>query len=84
MHEICLTSQVHAQALLWLQAVQALLGALPLKSDFDEAVPVYSTLCQIITDPGMAARLGPLGPRVLQVSASVCMPTVPCLLYGLA
>lgn len=73
MHEMCLTSQVYAGALIWLQAVQALLGALPLKSDFDEAVPVYSTLCQIITDPGMAARLGPLGPRVLQVGSPACM-----------
>ena len=49
-----------------LQAVQALLGALPLKSDFVEAVPVYSTLSQLVTDPTTAAKLGPLGPRILQ------------------
>ena len=52
-----------------MQAVQALLSALPMRADFEEAAPVYNTLCQLVTDPGMAARLGSLMPRILQASS---------------
>ena len=53
-----------------LQAVQALLGALPLKEDFDEAAPVYSTLSQLISDTAMSQKLGSQLANILQVTQS--------------
>ena len=50
-----------------MQAVQALLGALPLKEDFDEAAPVYSTLSQLISDTAMSQKLGSQLANILQV-----------------
>ena len=55
------------------QAVQALLGALPLKEDFDEAAPVYSTLSQLISDGAMSQKLGGQLANILQVSGVACL-----------
>ena len=56
-----------------MQAVQALLGALPLKEDFDEAAPVYGTLSQLISNGAMSQKLGGQLANVLQVSAAACL-----------
>ena len=58
---------------LHVQAVQALLGALPLKEDFDEAAPVYSTLSQLISDGAMSQKLGGQLANILQVSGVACL-----------
>ena len=63
----CVSVHVFQASTCGLQAVQALLGALPLKEDFDEAAPVYSTLSQLISDTAMSQKLGSQLANILQV-----------------
>ncbi len=53
------------------------LGALPLKEDMEEAVPVYKALCSIVTGSA-AQRVASLMPQVVQAFGAVAVqPEVP-------
>jgi hypothetical protein len=54
------------------QVVPVLLGALPLREDYDEAEAVYGALAGLLLDPATAARAAPsLGP-ILQARRGPC------------
>jgi hypothetical protein len=54
------------------------LGALPLREDMEEAVPVYRALCALLTGPATAQRVAQFVPQVVQAfGAAAVQPGVP-------
>eukprot|EP00891_Asterochloris_glomerata_P009671 jgi/Astpho2/9671/e_gw1.00146.14.1_t len=55
------------------QVLPVMLGALPLREDFDEAQPVYSSLCHLATNPNSAQGVVPQVPAIVQALGAVAV-----------
>ena len=67
----CIESAQTLRPLLGAKVVPVMLEALPLKEDFEEAVPVYQALTALATNPALAQRVAHVRPQLMAALEAV-------------